>query len=338
MPGTYAESVRDKRRKFREILGRDALTVMPGGFSPVYARVAEEAGFECFFVAGSQMSAYLLGVPDIGVIGLRDVVDHARHVAARSDIPVLLDTDTGFGNAVNVHYTVTEVIRSGVAALQIEDQEAPKKSGTQAGRRCLPLDEAVGKYRAAVAARDEADPDFVVCARCDALGAEGETFDDALRRSVAYAERGGVDLLWLNSVETREQIAKAADTVPVPLLVIWGGGDPVPTLEEYQELGATIVLYPTLAANAGLQGAWHALHDLKARGTPALAELAARARECPWGGTEVRKLLGYDKAREMEARFLPESQRRDYEGTWGHVGVMGRTGETPAPGGGAKKK
>ena len=330
-PETYAAAVRRRRRQFRKVLNRKKLTVMPGGFSPVYARIAKEAGFECFFVAGSQMSAYLLGVPDQGIIGLRDVVDHARHCAAQADIPILLDVDTGFGNAVNVHFTVKEVIRSGVAALQIEDQEAPKKSGTLAGRRCISIDEAVGKYRAAVAARDETDPDFAICARCDLLGAEGGSFEEAVERCIAYATDGGVDLVWLNSVETREQIAGAARRIPAPLLVIWGGGDPAPTLEEYERLGARIVLYPTVAANAGLNAAWHVLHDLKERGTVALDDLAARTNASKWGRTEVRRLLGIDGIRGIERRFLTESAQRNYDETWGHVGMMARTGKTPPP-------
>ena len=328
MPMTYAEATTAKRRKLRDIISREKLTVMPGGFSPVYARIAEEAGFDCFFVAGSQMSAYLLGVPDIGVIGLRDVTDHARHVGAHCAIPVLLDTDTGFGNAVNVYHTVEDVIRTGVAALQIEDQDAPKISGTQAGRRCIPVDEAVGKYQAAVAARDVMDPDFVICARCDLLGAEGGSFDDALTRSIAYVEKGGVDFVWLNSVETRAQISEAAKAIPAPIMVIWGGDDPAPTLEEYEHLGARIVLFPTLAANAGLHGAWHALHDLKARGSEALTDLANRANASPYGRTDVRRLLAFDRVREIEQKFLPTSRQRNYDDTWGHAGVMARTGDS----------
>ena len=131
---------------------------------------------------GSQMSAFLLGVPDNGILGLRDVVDHARHMARVTPMPILVDADTGFGNAVNVHYTVQEMINAGVAGLQIEDQEAPKKSSTSAGRRCISLDEAVGKYRAAVAAKNEIDPEFVICARCDTLGAENGGFEETIKR------------------------------------------------------------------------------------------------------------------------------------------------------------
>lgn len=337
MTETYADAVRAKRLKMREILGRDTLTVMPGGFGPVYARVAQIAGFECFFVAGSQVSGHLLGVPDSGILGLRDIVDHARHVAAHSDIPILLDTDTGFGNVVNVHFTVNEVIRSGVAALQIEDQEAPKKSGTLPGRRCIPIEDAVVKYRAATSARDEADPDFVICARCDILGAEGSDFGEAIERCVAYVEDGGVDFVWLNSVETREQINEAAKKIPAPVLVIWGGGDPMPTWQEYQDLGARIVLYPTLASSVGLQAAWHALHDLKERGTDALVDVATRAQTCPWGKAELRRIVGFDIVQKLEESFLPDSQRRNYEDTWGHVGMLSRPGRSSDPAGKASE-
>ncbi len=168
--------------------------------------MAEKAGFECFFIAGSQISAFLYGLPDSGAVGLRDVVDHVRHVAARARIPVLVDGDTGYGNAVNVFFAVQEFVRAGVAGITIEDQEAPKKSGTLAGRRCIPIDEAVGKIRAAVAARDALDPTFVVCARTDAIGSEGTGFEDALERCVAYSDEGGADLVWLNSVESRDQL------------------------------------------------------------------------------------------------------------------------------------
>jgi 2,3-dimethylmalate lyase len=307
-----------KRLAFRALLARPGVTVMPGGFSPLYARMCEEIGFECFFVAGSQMSAFLLGVPDNGIIGLRDVVDHVRHVAARTAIPIFVDADTGFGNAVNVHYTVQELVRSGVAGMQLEDQESPKKSGTLAGRRCIPLDEAVGKIRAAVQARDEIDPSFVICARCDELGAEGGTFASTLERCVAYVRDGGADLVWLNSAQTREQLRAVCEAVPGPVLTIWGGTDePPPSIEEYTELGVRIALYPVLAATAGLQGAWELLNDFHARGPAALGEYAKRASSGPYGRADFRKLAGLDQIRELEA-FLPATQQRDYDTTWGH--------------------
>ena len=169
------------------------------------------------------------------------------------------------------------------------------------------------------------------------LGAEGGTFAEAMARSVAYVEDGGVDFVWLNSVQSREQITEAAENIPAPLLIIWGGGDPMPTWEEYQELGARIVLYPTLASSVGLQAAWHALHDLKARGTDALADIAARAQSCPWGRAELRRIVGFERVQEIEQAFLPESQQRNYDDTWGHVGMLAR-GSSDTDAGKAKAK
>lgn len=312
------DPVRRKRAKFRELLSRDKPTVMPGGFSPLYARMAQEIGFESYFIAGSQMSWFLFGVPDTGIVGLRDIVDHARHVAARTDIPIFLDADTGFGNAVNVHFTVQEVIRAGVAGLQIEDQEAPKKSGTSAGRRCIPKEEAVGKIRAAVAARDELDPEFVICARCDLIGAEGSSFEEALDRCIAYVRDGGADFIWLNSVENREQIARACKEIPAPVLVLWGGDGPQPSVEEYGELGVSLVLYPVIAATAGLQASWQVLHDLKQRGSAALEDWNQSVNTSKWGRANAYDLVGTPKVREIEERSLPEEDRRDYDSTWGH--------------------
>jgi 2-methylisocitrate lyase-like PEP mutase family enzyme len=308
-----------KRLAFRALLARPSLTVMVGGFSPLYARMCEEIGFEAFFVAGSQLSAFLYGLPDNGIIGLRDVVDHARHVAARTTIPIFVDADTGFGNAVNVHYTVQELVRAGVAGLQIEDQEAPKKSGTLAGRRVIPRDEAVGKIRAAVAARDELDPAFVVCARCDALGAEGGSFEDALERCIAYARDGGADLVWINSAQTREQLAMFTAQVPAPILTIWGGDAPEPSFAEYEALGVRIALYPVLPATAGLQYAWEYLNDFHERGPAALAAHAERTSASKWGRADFRRFVGLDRVREIESAYLPHTQQRDYATTWGHT-------------------
>lgn len=306
------------RRKFRALLRRQSLTVMPGGFSPLYARLAQEAGFECFFLPGSQLAHFLYGVPDNGIIGLSDLAFHARHMAAHCDIPILVDADTGYGNAVNVHFAVEEIIRSGVAGLQIEDQEAPKKSGTAAGRRLIPVAEAVGKIKAAVAARDVLDPDFVICARCDGIGAEGGSFDDTLQRCVAYVEAGGADLVWLNSVQTRQQLKRACAEIPGPVLAIWGGEDAPPSWKEYDRLGLRIVLYPTIAATSGLQASWELMSDMRRRGAAALMDWNRRVATSKFGRPDVKKLLGYDKIMEIERRYLPTSAQRDYKTTWGH--------------------
>lgn len=307
-----------KRLALRALLARERVHLMPGGFSPLFAKMAERVGFESFFLAGSQLAAFLYGYPDAGVLGLRDVVDHGRHMAAQTRIPILVDLDTGYGNAINAWYAVQECVRSGVAGLQIEDQLAPKKSGTSAGRHCVSREEAVGKYRAAVDARDRIDPSFVLCARCDAIGASGENFETALARCVAYAEEGGVDLIWLNSVQTREQLEIACRRLKAPVLAIWGGEDKPPTVAEYEALGVRVVLYPVLAATAAMQAAWRMLNDFKARGPVAQVEWAQSVNASPYGRADLKELTGLDQLREMERLFLPPEAQRDYEGTWGH--------------------
>jgi 2-methylisocitrate lyase-like PEP mutase family enzyme len=329
MADGFADAAHAKRLKFRELLARPGVTVMPGGFSPLYARLAQVAGFECFFLAGSQLSAFLYGVPDNGIIGLRDLVDHARHLAARADIPVLIDADTGFGNAVNVYYAVQECVRAGVAALQIEDQEAPKKSATVAGRRCISIDEAVGKIKAAVAARNELDPAFAICARCDILGAEGSNFREAVERCTRYIKEGGADLVWLNSVESRDDVRRACAEIPGPVLAIWGGKDAAPTIEEYGALGVKIALYPVIAATAGLQASWQVLNDFRERGTVALQEWDAANRRSKWGRVDFGALVGQGTIREIEERFLPESKKRDYDTTWGHKTTFATEDDKP---------
>jgi len=318
MDESHASPARRKRLLFRALMQRPGLTIMPGGFSPVYARVAQMAGFECFFAAGSQMSAFLLGAPDTGVIGLRDVADHARHIAARCEIPVLLDGDTGFGNAANAYFAVREIIGSGVAAMSLEDQEAPKKSGTSAGRRCVSAAEMIGKLQAGAAARDELDPSFSIVARCDLLGAEGGSFEAAYERCIAYAREGRADVVWLNSAQSLEQLEKLCADCPAPVLAIWGGRQPGPSFDELERTGLKIALYPTIAAAAGLQAAWRLLNDLRVRGAPALADWRRDVAASPYGAIDLATITDSALVRELERRFMPADGQRDYETTWGH--------------------
>ena len=304
--------------RFRERLSQPEMLVMPGGFSPLLARMAEAVGFEAYFIAGSQTSAFLYGVPDVGIIGLRDMVDHARHVAARTTIPIQVDADTGYGNAVSVYYAVQEFVRAGVAAVNIEDQEAPKKSGTVAGRRCISKAESIGKIQAAVAAKNEIDPDFVICARCDVMGSEGGTFPEALDRSIAYITEGGADYIWLNNVTTRDELREACARIPAPVLPLWGGPQPGPNTEELRSLGARIALYPTIAATVAVQAAWQILNDLKERGSPAIEDWAKQFRGSKWGSASQANLVNGAFVRELEERFIPDELQRDYVTTFGH--------------------
>ncbi|HEV8343851.1 MAG TPA: isocitrate lyase/PEP mutase family protein [Candidatus Binatia bacterium] len=306
--------------RFRELLKRPELLVMPGGFSPLHARMAEVLRYDAFFMSGSQVAAYIYGLPDVGLIGCREMVEAGRRTASGCAIPIFADADTGYGNAVNVYHTVRQFIGAGVAGVHIEDQEAPKKSGTQAGRRCVSAEEAIGKYKAAGAARNELDPDFVICARCDLIGAEGGNFEGAIERCVAYVQEAGVDAIWVNTLRSREEIQEACRRIPAPVIAPYYGPPPSPTFEEFQKLGAAAVLYPSLTTANGLQATWDLMHEFKERGPVVLEEWNKRAKASRWGVVPRTgaPLLDTEKIRKLEASFIPGSLQRDYAGTFGH--------------------
>jgi 2-methylisocitrate lyase-like PEP mutase family enzyme len=306
--------------RFRDLLERPELLVMSGGFSPLHARMSEVLGYEAFFMSGSQVAAYVYGYPDVGLLGLGEMVEAVRRLAAGCDIPIFADADTGYGNAVNVYQTVQSYIRAGAAGLHIEDQEAPKKSGTHAGRRLISMEEAIGKYKAAVAAKNELDPDFVICARCDSIGSEGGSFADAIRRGSAYVKEASVDAIWVNTLRTREEIEEACKRIPAPVIAPYYGPRPSPTFEEFQKLGAAAVLYPSLTTANGLQATWELMHEFKQRGPVVLEEWNNRAAASRWGMVPRTRdpILPAEKIRKLEEEFIPRSIQRDYKATFGH--------------------
>ena len=180
------------------------------------------------------------------------------------------------------------------------------------------------------------DPDFSICARCDGIGAEKSSFKDTLKRCVAYVKDGGADFVWLNSIQTREQVKEACKEIPGPVLAIWGGKDSPPTWGEYEKLGARIVLYPTIAAIAGLQAAWEVLSDFRKRGAQAMMDWHKRVVASPHGTPDVKKLIGYGEILDVEKRFLTKDAQRDYKSTFGHktnfadTGMMKRKGKSSA--------
>jgi 2-methylisocitrate lyase-like PEP mutase family enzyme len=306
--------------KFRELLKRPELLVMSGGFSPLHARMSEVLGYEAFFMSGSQVAAYVYGYPDVGLLGLSEMVEAVRRITNVTAIPVFADADTGYGNAVNVHYTVQAYIRAGAAGLHIEDQESPKKSGTLAGRRLISVEEAVGKYKAAMAAKRELDPDFVICARCDSIGSEDGGFDDAVQRGIAYVTEAGVDAVWMNTMTKREEIEEACRRIPAPVIAPYYGPRPSPDFAEFQKLGAAAVLYPSLTTANGLQSTWELLHEFKERGPAVLEEWNKKAQASPWGMVPRTQepILPATKIRQIEDDFIPQDLQRNYDKTFGH--------------------
>lgn len=230
-----------RRRALRELVERRSGLVVPGADDGVSAKLVEAAGFPVVYMTGYGVSASRLGMPDMGFAGLGEMADQARNLATAVSIPVIADADTGYGNALNVRRTVQFYEAAGVAALQLEDQQLPKRCGHLAGKTVVVASEFAGKIRAAVEGRQ--DSDLMIIARTDAIAVSG--FDDALRRGEA-AVKAGADLLFIEAPTTEAQIEQIARTFDTPLLFNYapGGRSPLLPFARLRELGYAVILLP----------------------------------------------------------------------------------------------
>ena len=261
MPGNKRMSTR-----LKELFERPEIFVLAGGMNPMGAKMAEVLGFEAFYMSGGNTAHHVLGGTPDGT-SMRDLVDNARRIVMTVDIPVFADMDTGYGDAISVYYTVKEYIRAGVAGAHLEDQVYPPKVGAR--RRCISVEEMVGKLRAAMDAKMEMDPDFVVAARCDYAGVPGATFDGVIERCQAYKQGANVDvicpqqLVELDSGRSGdepqperawEREKEAIRRIPGTVLPLFTHGPGIhPTLQEIQEAGGAAAWYPSLTIMAALQ-------------------------------------------------------------------------------------
>ena len=288
--------------KLKELFERPEIFVLAGGMNPMGAKMAEVLGFEAFYMSGGNTSAHLLGWTEGGT-SMRDMVDNARRIVNTVDIPVFADMDTGYGDAITVFDTVKEYIRAGIAGTHLEDQTYPPKSGPR--RRCVSIAEMVGKLRAAMDAKMELDPDFVIVARCDYAGVPGSTFEEVMERCLAYKRETNVDVV-CPAVQSWEENKEAINRIPGPVLPLFSHGSQThPTLEELQAAGAAAAWYPSLTTMAGLQASWDLLNDFKERGTSSLDDFLARAAQSKWGAASNGSILGAQRIREMEDKYLP---------------------------------
>ncbi|MEO9902167.1 isocitrate lyase/phosphoenolpyruvate mutase family protein [Nisaea sp.] len=230
-------SVLKQRLKQPEIL------VAPGVFDAFSAMAATNAGFEALYVSGASIAYTRLGRPDIGLFGLEEVADVVSHISERVDLPLIVDADTGFGNALNVQRTVRLLERSGAAGIQIEDQAMPKRCGHLDGKALVSKSEMAGKIRAAVDARRDAATQII--ARTDAIGVEG--FEAALERAAAY-RHAGADVLFVEAprdeAEIAEVISRFGADIPLLANMVEGGKTPAKSAEELQAAGFDIVIFP----------------------------------------------------------------------------------------------
>ena len=250
--------------KLRQLLRAPGIIVAPGAYDCLTAKLIEQEGFPAVYMTGAGTALTRLGTADLGLATLSEMVSNAAAMAATVSVPLIADADTGYGGALNVYRTVREYERSGVAAVHIEDQIFPKRCGHLDGKQVVPCEEMVIKLRAAVEART--DEDFVLIARTDALAVTG--LDDTLRRCHAYAE-AGADVLFVEAVRTREEIAHVLREVSVPLLYnfVEHGKSPLLAVAELQRLGFKIVIFPGSIMLAVLPLVREILAEIKQHGT-----------------------------------------------------------------------
>lgn len=263
----------------------DSTIAIPGAFNALTARMIEEIGFEAAYLSGAAFSAGELALPDIGLLTLTELAEQTRRLCRAVKIPIVVDADTGFGDAANVERTVIELEAAGAAAIQLEDQELPKRCGHLSGKTLVTTEEMCIKLRAAVAARK--DPDLVIIARTDARGVED--MSSALDRAERYLA-AGADWIFPEALTDRDEFEQFSRAVDAPLLANMTefGKSELLSLDELGDLGYAAVLYPVTLLRVAMKGVEAALATLAADGTQRELLDVMQTRE------ELYELLRYE--------------------------------------------
>ena len=280
----------------RQAIENGSFIAAPGVYDLISALIADRMGFKALYATGYGTVASALGLPDAGLATYTEMIDRMGRIAEMTKTPVIADADTGYGGLLNVRHTVRGYEKAGIAAIQIEDQEFPKKCGHTPHRRVIPLADMVRKIQVASDSRSSAD--FLIIARTDARTGHG--LDEAIRRGVAYAA-AGADIIFVESPESEAEMAEIGHRIDKPLLanMVHGGRTPLLPVDRLAELGFAIAIFPAL----GFLSAGHALRDayedLKRHGqTTAAVPL--------YSFTEFNHLIGFPDVWEFERRY-PES-------------------------------
>ena len=289
---SIASTVR-QRTAFAERLARPGLIVAPGVHDMVSLRLADSFGFDALYMTGFGTVASHLGLPDAGIATYTDMAGRVRAMASMARAPLVADGDTGYGGLLNVHHTVRGYEAAGAAAIQLEDQEFPKKCGHTPGRRVVPTSDMVRRIRVACDARGSAD--FKIIARTDARTSLG--LDEALRRAEAYA-KAGADLLFVESPESVEEMRAIGRSTHLPLVanMVEGGRTPVLAREELEALGYRLAIFPVTALLAATEAMRAVYAHLRAAGSsPGLATPLM-----PFA--DLTRLMGFEEVWEFDRR------------------------------------
>ena len=236
------------RQQLKQLVEARSGLLVPGAFNALSAKVVADLGFQAIYVTGAGVTNMWFGMPDQGFMGLHEIAEHTARIRDAVQVPLIVDADTGFGNALNVIHTVRTLERAGADCIQLEDQVAPKRCGHFSGKEVISTEEAVNKIKAAVDARRDAD--LMIMARTDAAATLG--FEAAVERAQKFAD-AGADILFVEAVTQAEEVRALPQRLPQPQLMnmVIGGRTPIFNAQQLGELGYGIVLY----ANAALQGA-----------------------------------------------------------------------------------
>lgn len=248
----------------KNLVARRAAITVPGTANAMFARVIENLGFDAIYVSGAGIANMALGAPDIGLTTLTEVAEATAAIADAVSLPIIVDADTGFGNAVNMVRTIRMLERAGAAGIQIEDQVFPKKCGHFSGKDVISTSEMVQKIKAAVDAR--IDGNIQIIARTDAAAVEG--FDRAMERAHAFVE-AGADMTFVEAPITVEELARIPSELAVPQIanIVFGGRTPDPGREQLTQMGFSLVLYANAALQAALKASYEVLEALKRDGS-----------------------------------------------------------------------
>ncbi|TRX55047.1 oxaloacetate decarboxylase [Thalassomonas sp. M1454] len=230
-------------KTLRKLINDKEILIAPGGYDGLSASLIQQGGFNAMYLSGASIAYTRFGRPDIGLVSMNEVAETLAVIRERVDFPIIVDGDTGFGNAINTQRTVKLFERMGASAIQLEDQVMPKRCGHLKGKALISKEEMAGKVRAAVDARE--NPDTMIIARTDAIAVEG--FDAAIARAKAYYE-AGADMLFIEAPENLEQMQIINQTFngKVPLLanMVEGGSTPIKAASDLQDMGYSLVIFP----------------------------------------------------------------------------------------------
>tara|TARA_Y100000590_G_scaffold331102_1_gene376191 strand:- start:505 stop:1380 length:876 start_codon:yes stop_codon:yes gene_type:complete len=253
---------KQKADLLKKILDRKGIISMPGCFDALSAKLIEREGIEVGFMSGFSVSSTRLGMPDTGLISFSEMLDQVKNISNATNIPIIFDGDTGYGNSVNVYRTVRSYADAGASAVMIEDQKWPKKCGHTKGKDVVDMDEAKSRIKAAVDASKQNDKDILIMARTDAIATRG--LDDAIKRMQIFSELGA-DILFIEAIKTKEDMKKVIKEVPGHHMVnlIEDGDTPFLDINELEEIGYKIAVMPLTLMSASVKTMQECLKNIK---------------------------------------------------------------------------